>query len=1275
LPLPLVGLLLAQSATGAPQWQSGDGHRFQVLQGRAVAQGSARAGFTLLPPADAGVGFSNGLPAKLMTENNNFMNGSGVAAGDVDGDGWCDLYFCAISGTNALYRNLGAWRFEEVTARAGVGCPGLHSTGALFADLDADGDLDLLVATLGQGVQSLANDGQGRFTETTMAVGLSRPSGSTSLAMGDVDGDGDLDLYVANYGAVSVLRAGGQADLKLVNGQWVVTGPYAQRLKLVQGRLEEVGEADVLYLNDGQGRFAAVPWHSEFFLDEDGRPKAPPEDYGLSVQMRDLNGDRAPEIYVCNDFQTVDRFWVNDGRGHFRALPRLAVRKQSFSSMGVDFGDLDRDGHWDFFVTEMMGRYHSTRMRQVVGMGLPDQTLGLMENRPEAARNTLFRDWGDGTYAEIAQFAGVAASDWTWQGVLLDVDLDGYEDILIGNGMAYDVQDRDVLRRVRALGQQTPEQSRTNLLMYPPYLSPNIAWRNRGNLTFEDASHAWGFESTQISQGIALADFDRDGDLDVAINCLNARPLLYRNDSTAPIVAVRLQGDSPNVQGIGAVIRLLGGAVRPQMQEVVCGGYYLSGSEALRTFAAGAATNGLSLEVRWRSGRTSRVRGVLPNRVYLLAEAEAEPPLPSQPPPANSAPLFEDVSQLLSHQHHEIEFDDYARQPLLMKRLSQLGPSVAWFDLDGDGQDELFVGAGRGGACAVFRRDPAGALKDWSPADAPPLPDDLLGLAAWFDDEGRRVLLGALARYESARTNLPAVLLCTLGDKPAGPPQLGSLATTLPSASSPGSLAVADVDGDGDLDIFVGGRVVAGLYPTAPTSLIVRQDQSRWLVDPNDEQLLRGVGMVSGAIWSDLEADGYPELVLACEWGPIRVYENRRGRLREVTAEWGLAPLTGWWNGIAAGDLDEDGRLDLIAGNWGLNTGCEAAPDRPLELLYADFEGRGAMDLIEGGYAPELKTSVPRRSLNALAQAFPQMLERFPTHRAFAQAALADVLAALPSRAAAVSATTLETMVLLNRGRRFDRVDLPAEAQWSPAFAVCVADCDGDGHEDVFLSQNFFGTRPEWPRLDGGRGLWLRGKGDGRLVPVPGKESGVLVYGDQRGAAVGDYDQDGRVDLVVTQNSGPTRLFRNARAQPGLRVRLKGPKPNPDGVGAVVRLQFGDRWGPAREIRAGSGYGSQDSLVPVLGLPSPARAYEIRWPGGRTTRGSIPEGVTELVIGGPPTRILETPYLWSADQVFGRLSPFGFQGFYGARRGKRERETSGAFPEVEGRWWSEAKPR
>jgi hypothetical protein len=439
------------------------------------------------------------------------------------------------------------------------------------------------------------------------------------MALGDLNGDGSLDLYVAYFGIEAILREGGRVSFTMVNGKPSVTGRFARRLKVVEGQLIELGEQDIVYLNDGAGHFKAINW-SEFFRDEDGKPiPSAPMDFGLSVQIRDINEDGFPDIYVCNDFQTPDRLWLNDGHGHFRAMPRLALRDMSYASMGVDFADIDRDGRLDFITVDMLSRDHSRRLRQLSSMPPLTRKIGLIEDREEVPRNALFWNRGDGTYAEIAWMSGVAGSDWSWTPIFLDVDLDGYEDLLISSGSLYDVMDRDASAMARPTGAGASDTRKT-LSLYPRLETRNAAFRNRGDLTFEDVTAKWGFDSSQVSHGMALGDFDGDGDLDVAINCANTPPLIYRNDSTAPRVAVRLKGQPPNTQGIGAKIKLLGGAVPMQSQEIICGGRYMSGDQPMRVFAAGGLSNEMKIEVAWRGGKKSVVNGVKGNRIYEVEE-------------------------------------------------------------------------------------------------------------------------------------------------------------------------------------------------------------------------------------------------------------------------------------------------------------------------------------------------------------------------------------------------------------------------------------------------------------------------------------------------------------------------------------------------------------------------------------------------------------------------------------------------------------------------------
>jgi hypothetical protein len=1219
----LLSLCLLANVT-AGDWLNGQGYRWQELKVPATG----RTYLQRLPASATGITFTNYLSEDKALESSVRTSGSGVAAGDVDGDGWCDLYFCGMECPNALYRNLGNGRFEDVTTSAGVACADQYSTGAVFADVDGDRDLDLLVNSVGGGSRLFLNDGKGKFTEATNN-GLVRKFGSTSFALADVDGNGTLDVYVCNYATVKIEdRPNARFDSVMVNGRPVLTAidgvpmtsPELTNRYFVDAEriVRELGEADILYLNEGNGKFKPVPWTGGWFLDEEGKALTkPPYDFGLSVMFRDMDGDLAPDIYVCNDLFPPDRIWVNDGHGKFRAMSNLAVRNTCRFAMGVDFADINRDGYDDFFVVDMLSREHEKRKMQTMGVTPLYLPVGQIDNRPQYKRNTLFLNRGDGTYAEIAQLAGLDATEWSWMPLFLDVDLDGFEDVLVSTGHTRDSLNADAVeaivrgRRGRKLSDQ--EHRELKKKHFPLLNLHNQAFRNRGDLTFEDKAREWGFDHVGTSHGMCLADLDNDGDLEVIVNHLNDLAGIYRNESAAPRVLVRLRGKAPNTHGIGAKIRLLGGPM-PQAQEMICGGRYLSGDDTVRMFAAGKATEAMAIEVTWRNGAVSRVNDVRANRLYEIDESGA-PPSSLAPRTARLAALFTDVSDLLKHTHVDYPFDDFGRQPLLGKRLSQLGPGVSWFDLDGDGWDELMIGGGAGGQMAVFRNDGKGGFTPWdSPLLREQLPRDQTTLLGWRKTDGSNVVLAGSANYESEQLGGACVREFDLGRNKRG----GSFPGLEVSV---GPLAMADVDGDGILDLFVGGRVEAQKYPEAPSSLMFRGTGGDFAIDEENCKPLALIGMVSGAVFSDLDADGDPDLVLACEWGPVKIFRNDRGKL--TPWNWpvqclnpqlqSLNQLTGWWNGIAIGDFDGDGRLDIVAGNWGRNSKYESFRARPLRVVFGEWTVPGVVDVFEAYEDPDLKKPVPWATYR-VARLLPWVAERFPTQTAFSTAGIVDVLGDRAKTAKVLEAVWLETTVFLNRGDHFDARALPIEAQFSPAFGVNVADMDGDGNEDIFLSQNFFAVDGDTSRYDAGQGLWLAGDGKGGFRSVPGLESGVMIYGEQRGAALCDYDGDGRVDLAVSQNGAETKLYRNAAAKTGLRVRLAGPPGNPVGVGAVLRLSSDGKAGPAREIHAGSGYWSQDTAVQVLAAPPARTQLQVRWPGGREIRTDLPAGMKEATV-------------------------------------------------------------
>jgi len=1223
-------VVLGLGGCGGPDlldWQEDVGYRWAELP----VPRSGHDGFELLPPARTGVTFQNSITEEQGMQNEHLYNGSGVALGDVDGDGLVDIYLSRLDGPNVLYRNLGDWKFADVTEEAGVAAPNRFATGAVFADVDGDGDLDLLTTSMEGPNAFFLNKGDGTFEERTAEFGLTSEYYGTTQALADVDGDGDLDLYVANNKVRPVRDIFPPSALKFdrvveeVDGEWIVKPEFREHYKVIPqpGRIMrlEYAEPDKFYLNDGTGRFEEVSFTSGRFLDENGEPlEETPTDWGLTVRFHDFDWDGDPDLYVCNDFESPDRFWINDGSGRFQLIDRVALRATSNATMTMDVSDINRDGHDDFILIDMLDRNTRQQKTQEQAMLPEPVVLGQITDRPQIGRNTLMLNRADNTFAEIAHFAGVEASGWTWSVIFMDVDLDGYEDILLGNGHKFDFLDSDTQARVRST-RDTSEWRRWRLF-FPKLHLPNVAYRNNDDLTFDEVGSEWGWAKEEdISHGAAVADLDNDGDLDVVVNRLDFPAALYRNETNRKRIAVRLKGTAPNTQGIGSKIRVRGGAVPEQHKEVIAGGMYVSGSDPLYTFAVGEAEQ-VTIIVDWRSGLKSVIRGALANRIYEVDEAGAVPPeqvgdslvqrLRSSAPEQT---FFHDVSASLGHTHVETDYDDFVRQKLLRHRLSQLGPGISWHDFDRDGDEDLLVTSGKGGRLALFRND-GGELQRVTLRVPPAELDQTMVVAVPGVSGAPSLLLGQM-NYEavSPEAALRAESVLRVGLQQSGSTVAASVSEAVAGiASSTGPLALADYDGDGDLDLFVGGRVLPARYPEAASSRLFRNEGGSFAADDTNNELLADIGMVSSAVFSDIDADGDPDLLLAMDWGPIRILSNENGILSDASESFGTSQYSSMWNGITTGDFNSDGLLDVVATSWGRNTRLDASVTHPLRIYYGDFDANAMMDILEARFEPRLGDLAPIRSWVQVREAIPFVERSIKTFAQYADASVQGLMGPAMERASYLDVNTFDHMLFLNRGGRLEARPLPTEAQLSPAFYAGVADYDGDGNDDLFLTQNFYPTEPLMPRYATGRGLWLHGDGTGDLRPVSGLVTGVKVYGDQRGAGLSDYDGDGRIDLVVSQNGNTTKLFHNELALPGLRVRLVGPSQNPDAVGSVIRLVYDDEMGPAREVHAGSGYLSQDGMVQVMGLGREATAVWVRWPDGSESTTPVSPRTKEVAI-------------------------------------------------------------
>jgi hypothetical protein len=1176
--------------------------------------------FRLVDPAESGLVFENRLDKPHVIPY--LFNGAGLAVGDYDGDGRPDVYLVSQDGPNKLFRQTAPFRFADVTGSAG-GLDGGEAwgTGASFVDIDGDGDLDLYVCNTEAPNLLYVNQGNGRFVEEAAEHGLAFVGASTMPAFADYDNDGDVDLYLTTnrvFGPTLMKEL--LADVKPPkdtrksiaemappqprleqdrNGKWIIPKGYEDHLIELVGRLFFGGQRDRLFQNDGRGRFTDVT--DAAGIQDHGM--------GLAAVWWDMDDDGLLDLYVACDLESPDMLYRNRGDGTFENVTARSLPHLAYFGMGSDAADIDNDGRLDLIVADMASRQHYKSKMLMGDMG--DRAVFLSAARPpQVMRNALFLNTGTERFMEIAYLAGVASTEWTWAIRFGDLDNDGFVDLFVTNGIPRFDNNPDVNPRFVSLWRQGRVQEALELARNIPAVpEKNMALRNDGRLHFDDVSAAWGLDLEGLSHGASFCDFDRDGDLDVILNNMNANASLYENVANdGQRIAVRLEGTRGNRFGLGARVDLATTSGR-QTRLLTLSHGYLTADEPLLHFGLGQDTVVDELTVRWPSGAVQTFQALAAGRLYTITEPRSATTPAPHPAPAPATFAESAVKLGLEFAHVERPFDDFAAQPLVPHQHSQLGPGVAFGDADGDGQDDLWVGGARGQAGALFLAGDDGRYRR---VDGPWRQDadcEDMG-AVWFDADGDGdqdlVVTSGSVEVDPGDASLCDRLYLNDGR--------GAFAKAVdalpPLAESTGAVAAGDFDGDSDLDLFVGGRITAGRYPHAPPSRILRNDGGRFVdATAATAPALAQAGLVTAALWTDADGDGLVDLLLTAHWAPVRLFRNDgQGRLAERTAEAGLAAHSGLWNGIAGADLDGDGDLDYVVGNLGLNTKYKASAEHPARLYCADFDQNGVLDVIEAKYDGE--RIVPVRGRSCSSRAMPFLAEKFATYDAFARASLQEIysLEAL-DESTDRAATTLSHAVLDNDGQgRFTVRPLPHLAQVAPAFGIVLCDFDGDGRCDVYLAQNFFTPEPETGRMDGSAGLLLRNDGGFAFAPLRPDVTGILVPEDAKGAALGDANDDGTPDLCVALNDGPLRLFaRSTDPSRFVAVELRGRTPNPTAVGALVRWRGKDGRCQAAEVQAGSGYLSQSAARLWFGVGAGGE-LEVRWPDGTTTRHPVDAG-------------------------------------------------------------------
>lgn len=1093
--------------------------------------------FAKLLPSETGIDFVNKLdwdhPQGLLFETGYACGG--IAVGDLDGNGLPDLFFVCGAEPNRLYLQKSAWQFVETSIAAGVNAtPDQPSendgwgTGVAIFDLDDDGDLDIYVCNYDAANLLFINRGDGRFDERAADYGLDIVDACLMPAVADYDRDGDLDIFLAVNRYLEEKQFGRRDLFYRQNGMEYLR-PEAKKYFAIRrhfDRAEQLnmwaGRKNYLLRNEGADKK---------FTDVSERIGSTRGDT-LSATWWDYDHDGWPDLYVANDLAAPDRLLRNQQNpnvAEFEDVARSSLPHTPWQAMGSSAGDINNDGLMDFLVADMSFRTHFKDKSTMGDMATKFRNVGFFSH-DQIMRNALYINTGTDHFQEAASLAGLASTDWTWAAKLADLDNDGRLDAFFTNGSPVNLADSADLDAQLA----DTDTLDTNLIRQryrdlPPVLEQNLVYQNQGALSFVDRSEAWGLDHVGMSFAAVHADLDRDGDLDLVVANLDVPPSVYRNDSLNQGVLIQLRGQASNRFGIGAEVSLETAAGQ-QLRQVYPVSGFQSCQEATIHFGLGAETEIRRLTVRWPSGAEQLFENLQSNQQYLVEE----PALNEQSVRSRTdttAPLFVPLETIVA-EHHEEPFDDFARQPLLPNKLSQLGPPMAWADVDADGDEDLFLGEGTDWMGTLYLNQ--GEMQ-FAPHPQVALARDAVAedsAAAFFDANGD----GALDLYVGSGS-----VECEAGDKRLrdrlyfGDAQ-GNFQHApegwLPDLRiSTGAVAANDFDQDGDIDLVIGGRSIPGEYPLAPTHALLRNDGNRYIdVLASVAPELANAGMITAAVWADVNGDGWDDLLAAIDWGPVRLYMNRpqrdeRRTLVEATASAGLAAWTGWWQSLACADLDNDGDLDFVAGNFGLNTKYKASPDSPVLIYYGEYDEPGQRNLIEAGY--EGNVLFPLRGKSCSSSAMPHLAKRFPTYDLFAKATLSEIYTTdCLQQAERFEVNTLASACFLNDGQgNFKLIPLPTDAQLAPIFGIAVTEVNGDGIPDLCLAQNFFGPQKETGPMDGGVGIIALGLGDGNFESLRPDRTGVVVAGDAKAAAAVDIDGDGRQEICVATNNGPLKLF------------------------------------------------------------------------------------------------------------------------------------------------------
>ncbi len=1125
--------------------------------------------FKLLPSAETNITFQN-----TLTESDSFnvltfeyiYNGAGVGVGDVNNDGLTDIFFAGNMVSSALYLNNGNFEFTDITEQAGVQTEA-WCTGISMIDINQDGLLDIHVSTIQPHIDRAAvpnllflnkgvdSDGIPVFEEVAAEIGLADSSYTTQLAFLDYDLDGDLDAYVLTNA------------LETYN-----------RNQVMELRNDGTGKSvDRFYRNEGIVDGLPV------FTDRSQEVGIQTGGWGLGIVVNDINRDGYPDVYVANDFMSNDHLYINTGKGGFVDRIHSMMKHQEQNGMGMDIADVNNDGLNDIVVLDMLPDDNLRQKTMFSTVGYDRFQLFRKKGyEDQYVRNVLQLNNGNNTFSDIGYLSGIYATDWSWSSLLADFDNDGYRDLFVGNGYRKDITDQDFIAYGKGLSLFSTDKNRMKVIReevekLPGVLKPNFLFRNNGDLTFTDKAKEWGLDQPSYSNGAAYADFDNDGDLDLVTNNINDEAFVYRNElindqsvNDHRFLRIRLQGERGNLHGYGTTIQVYAGNKTWYAEHQTIRGYK-STVENIVHFGLGKMSQSTidSVKVSWPGGKRQHLRDIPVNQTITLNILDAR--VSGEAPVSTSALLNESANSFdIHYKHEETEFVDFLQgQFLLPHKHSQGTPGLAVGDINGDRLDDFIVGGSANKPARIFVQRNDGSFK----ADSLPQKEaeDMGILLFDADDDGDQdfYCVSGSSEFKGDELKYQDRFYRNSG---AGTFELDPNA--LPATTSSGSCVVAnDFDQDGDLDLFVGGRVVPMRYPEAPESyLLVNRGNGKFdNLTAAFSSELANVGMVTSALWSDVNNDGWTDLVVVGEWMPITFFINDNGK--------SFAPLriensSGWWNSISGGDFDNDGDTDYIAGNLGLNSIYKASVDEPVCVYAKDFDGNGSVDPILCRYIQGKEYPVHPRG--ALTGQIPGLRGVALTYAQYGGMGIRDLFSKERFDHALTLKSAMFTSVYIrnNGNNEFTIKALPAEAQFSPMYGTLVTDVDEDGNLDVLTVGNSYASEVLTGYYDAGIGNFLQGDGQGNFRSVPATKSGFFVDGDAKAIAK-LVSREGRALFLITQNRDSLKVF--TKPAPAGHSSDSVVTLNPDDGYATVELVNGNK--RKHEIYLGSGYLSSSTTA------------------------------------------------------------------------------------------------